>query len=123
MPTRRLTSCNTVRNDTGPELAPESKHGIIPPFEDVTFYEILDQALFGLELPVNALTGHYPVAITLRSEKLIDGRPGGASYCMAVTTDPPRRSARNKLRHRLRPKNPNLSPRRTRRPTSMPTLP
>ena len=79
VPTRRLASCTTCKDGTAPELARESKSGELPPTEDVTFYEILDHALFGPELPVNAFAGHYPVSIAPRPESLLDGRPGVSS--------------------------------------------
>jgi len=63
--TAAVTSKATRQDDTGPDLLRERKGGTPPPAEEVTFYEVLDHALFGPELAVNVLQGHYPLSAAL----------------------------------------------------------
>ena len=83
------------RHGSGTVARREGGGGKCDPEEKVTFHAILDHALFGPALEVDALRGIYTTSASLQLAPKIAGVGGASNYCMSITHMGPRRSARN----------------------------
>jgi hypothetical protein len=92
---RACSPVQTRGRESGPQLHQEQKGGKCDPPEEVTFHEILDHALFGPPLEIDALRGIYATRASLELAAPVTGVRGASPYCMSITHTIPRRSARH----------------------------